>query len=120
MITQLHDLPENVVGFTASGTVSADDLKNILIPAVDKHLQQYERLNYVLELHTGIADFTAGAWLQDMWLGLKHITQWNKAAIITDDERVIKFTDAFSSIIPGEFKGFKKAQRQQAIQWAGE
>lgn len=39
MINQLNDLPENVIGIAASGEVTADDLKNVLIPAVNHHMK---------------------------------------------------------------------------------
>ena len=118
MITPLTDIPENVIGFQAWGEVSADDLKNVLIPAVDTHMKMHDRLNYILELNTDVSNFTAGAWVQDMLLGLKHIAKWNRSAIITDDESVANFTGLFSKIVPGEFKGFKKSECAAAIEWA--
>ena len=62
----------------------------------------------LLVLDTDIKNFTAGAWLQDALLGLKHLGKWNRAAIVTDSEDIISFTNGFSYVVPGEFHGFKK------------
>jgi hypothetical protein len=50
MITVLTDLPDNVLGFEAKGEVTGDDYEQVLIPAVEKHLETAEkiRLLYVL------------------------------------------------------------------------
>ena len=58
-----------------------------------------------------------GAWLQDALLGVKHITKWNRAAIISDSETVIGFTDVFSKLMPGEFRGYHKADYNKAVDW---
>ena len=120
MIQQIQNLPANMVGFKASGEVTEDDFKNVVLPQVEQLLKQNDKLNYMLVLDTEIKNFTAGAWLQDALLGLKHLTKWNRAAIVSDNESVIKFTEVFSKMMIGEFKGFKKSELDQAIHWTSE
>ncbi len=117
MIETLKNVPANVAAFRATGEVTQDDFKNVVIPQVEQLLEKQDKLNYLLLLDTDVKDFTAGAWMQDALLGIKNITKWNRAAIVSDSEGVIKFTDAFSVVIPGEFRGYKKAQLEQAIAW---
>lgn len=119
MITQIKDLPQNMVGFRASGEVTKEDFGPVL-KEVENLVERTDKLNYLLVLDTSPKDFTAGAWFQDGLMGIKNLTKWNRAAIVTDSEEVIKFTDAFSKIMPGEFKGFPKADLQQAIDWTSE
>lgn len=38
----------------------------------------------MLVLDTSIKDFTAGAWFKDAIMGIKHLTKWNRAAIVSD------------------------------------
>ena len=119
MIQQIQDLPENMVGFTASGEVTKDDFKPV-IDEVDKAVERNGKLNYLLVLENSPMDFTAGAWFQDGFMGIKNLANWNRAAIVSDSETVIDFTNAFSKIMPGEFKGFHKNEIQQAIDWTSE
>ncbi len=119
MIEQIKDLPQNMVGFRASGEVTKDDY-DIVISKVNELVDRTGKLNYLMFLDNSPADFTAGAWMKDALVGIKNITKWNRAAIVSDSETVIKFTDAFSAVIPGEFKGFHKDEMQEAIDWTSE
>lgn len=119
MIVQIPDLPENMVGFRADGEVTKDDFE-IVKRQVANLVEDTNKLNYLLFLDNSPADFTAGAWLQDALLGIKNITKWNRAAIITDSETVIKFTDAFSKVMPGEFRGYHKSDYDRAVSWVSE
>lgn len=118
MIESLKNVPANVAAFRATGEVTQDDFKNVVIPEVEQLVEKIGKLNYVLLLDTDVSEFTAGAWLQDALLGIKNLTKWNRAAIVSDSEGVKKFTDAFSLAMPGEFKGYRKAELEQAINWA--
>lgn len=120
MIERLKDVPGNLAAFRATGEVTQDDFKNTVMPEVELMVEKTDKLNYLLLLDTDIKNFTAGAWLQDVLLGIKNLMKWNRAAIVSDSENIIKFTDAFSVAMPGEFKGFKKTELQQAIDWASE
>jgi hypothetical protein len=119
MIAQIKDLPKNMVGFRSSGEVQKEDF-DVVIEEVKKIVDRTGKLNYLLFMDNSPADFTLGAWMQDAFLGIRNITKWNRAAIVSDSEAVIKFTDAFSIVMPGDFKGFHKNELQQAIDWTSE
>ena len=74
----------------------------------------------MLFLDNSPTDFTIGAWMQDAILGIKNLTKWNRAAIVTDSETVMNFTSVFSKLMPGEFKGFSKTDYQIAVDWTSE
>lgn len=118
MIEQMRDVPSNVAAFRAVGDVTKEDFDNVVIPAVDHLVIQTGELNFLLHLDTSMSDFTIGAWLKDAGMGLKNLLKWRKAAIVSDSDAIKKFTDAFSVVIPGEFKGFSKDQLREAIKWA--
>jgi hypothetical protein len=119
MINQITDVPANMVAFRASGEVTKDDF-DVVFKKVEELVKNTGKLNYLLVLQNSPADFTAGAWLQDALLGIKNITKWNRAAIVTDSQGVIVFTDAFSKLMPGEFKGFYKEEYNTAVDWTAE
>lgn len=119
MITQIADLPQNMVGFRSEGEVTKEDFEMVQAK-VASLVEKTGKLNYMLFLDNSPKDFTFGAWMQDALLGIKNITKWNRAAIVTDIEGVIAFTDAFSKVMPGEFRGYKKAEYDEAVQWVSE
>jgi hypothetical protein len=117
MIQRISSLPETMVGFRAVGEVTKEDFDHIVIPAVKEIVEKTGQLNYLLVIDTSIENFTAGAWVKDAILGIKNLTQWQRAAIVSDSKAIKKFTDFFSMLIPGEFKGFDHESLQEAIDW---
>jgi len=117
MITIIPGSPENVAAFNATGEVTREDFESLVIPLVKQKVDQYNELNYLLYLDTDLDNFTMGAWLHDVFLGLKNLTKWNRAAIVTDKEGVQNFTDIFSVLMPGEFKSFPKENLYNALYW---
>lgn len=117
MITVISDVPENVAAFKATGEISKKDFDDIVFPVVEEKVDAFDELNYLLLLDTDLDHFTAGAWFDDALLGLKNITKWNRAAIVTDKKAVQNFTDIFSVLMPGEFKSFPKEDLDNAIFW---
>jgi hypothetical protein len=119
MIEPIKDLPSNMVGFRSTGEVTKDDFE-VVMDEVKKLVDRTGKLNYLFFLDNSPKDFTAGAWMQDALLGLRNLTKWNRAAIVTDSDAVIKFTDIFSAMMPGEFKGFHKSDYTHAVDWVSE
>lgn len=120
MIEILPDMPVNMVGFRATGAVTEEDFKSVVMPEVEKIVQQVGKLNYLLVLDTSPQNFTLGAWWHDALLGLKNLTKWNRAAIVTDSDAIQKFTSVFSVLMPGEFRGFDKLDIDKAVAWVSE
>ena len=120
MIQQLEQLPPNMVGFKATGEVTEADFSETVMPAVKAIIEQTGKLNYMLVLDTSVKNFTMGAWFKDAIMGIRHLTKWNRAAIITDVKGIRTFTEIFSVLMPGEFKGFEHSDLQQAIDWVSE
>jgi len=114
---QVIDAPENVVAFRALGEVTKDDYQSIMAPAVEKLAERINEINFLFLIDTDLENFTAAAWMQDAMIGLKNLGKWNRAAIVTDSERAITFTNGFSYIVPGEFRGYKKESYQEAMNW---
>ena len=117
MIQIIKDAPSHVAAFRATGEVTKTDYETVVVPEVDRVVKQYDALNFLLELDTDVANFTAGAWMQDAWVGLKNITKWHRAAIVTDSDKIIAMTNAFSHLVPGEFKGFTKEAFDESVEW---
>lgn len=117
MITIIPDAPESVAAFKASGEITKTDFEKIVNPEVKRKVEKYEELNYLMLIDTDLSDFSAGAWLEDVLLGIKNLARWNRAAIVTDSSGIQNFTDIFSILMPGEFKAFAKDNLYNALYW---
>jgi len=71
----------------------------------------------MLVLDTSLSNFTIGAIIKDLSVGLKHFTKWHKMAIVSESSAINTFTDLFSYVAPGEAKGFTHSKMEEAIKW---
>jgi hypothetical protein len=117
MLQFINDLPAHVIGIRATGEVTKDDFDTVLLPRMDELVKRQGEINYILVLQTEVQNFTIGAWWDDLKLGLKHFTKWKKIAIVTDQAIIEKITDVFSFAIPGETRGYKLSQLDDAVAW---
>ena len=117
---QLIKSPDNVAAFRVLGEVTKKDYEDVVVPAVEKLVNKNDELNFLLELDTDLGNYTMGAWFSDVMIGLKNFGKCHRAAIVTDSDKIISFTDAFSYIAPGEYKGFKKEELAVALLWVGD
>ena len=104
MLTTINNLPGHVFGVRASGEVTRADMENVLLPGLDRLAARTGKLNYLLVLETGVQNFKLAAWWEDMKTGLKHYTDWNRIAVVTDQKAVEWFTDIFQFTVPGKSK----------------
>ncbi len=121
MIEQLKNVPTHVAAFRATGEVTQSDMDSVLLPAVKKIVNATGELNFLWVLDTSVKNFTAGAWFKDVLLGIQHLTKWNRAAIVTDSAGIKIFTEIFSKLMIGEFRGYSYREMDEAVKWvAGE
>ena len=117
MLEKLQDLPDSVVGFKASGEVTGDDYRNILIPAVEAALESGRKVRLLYVLGPDVTGFSAGAAWQDTKVGVGHYSRWEKVAVVSDKEWLRHSVDLFGYLIPGEVKAFTPAEEAQARTW---
>lgn len=117
MITKMNGIPDYVAGFTATGEVTKKDYTDVVFPEVERVLNKHGHIHFLLELETSAGNLTAGAWMSDAMIGLKHLTKWKKMAIVSDQNAVEKITDIISPIMPGESKGFNLSELDEAKEW---
>src|SRR5258708_9489716 len=118
MIDLLPGLPANVVGFKATGEVTREDFEKGDFPGIRKHTDTSRKLNFIFFVDTPLRNFSTGAWIRDIWLGVKKFAAWHKVAIVSDVEKIRNFTDSVSHILPGEYRGFLPAEYEEAVKWA--
>lgn len=58
MITQIKDLPDNMVGFIANGEITESDFTNLVMPKVTEQIQKAGKFNYIIVLETPLSHFT--------------------------------------------------------------
>ena len=94
-------MPDSVLGFRASGELTGEDYRNVLVPAVEAALQSRDKLRLLYLLGDDVTGFSAGAAWQDTKVGMEHVTRWEKIAVVTDKDWLRHSVDIFGYLIPG-------------------
>lgn len=117
MFIEISGLPSFVFGVTATGEITHVDIEGILLPGLERLVENNNEIYYLLVLNTDVDNITAESWVQDFQLGIKNFTKWKKIAVVTDQSGVEKFTDIFSLGVPGNSRGFKMSELEEAKTW---
>ncbi|HEX6450605.1 MAG TPA: STAS/SEC14 domain-containing protein [Trebonia sp.] len=116
MIKELSDLPVGVIGFEVTGTVKAEDYRDVILPALERAAASGEvRFVVVIPEFHGMS---GGALWQDLKVGIEHFRAWRRIALVTEIEWMNFMTMLFDRMTPGEIRHFPLAQRDEAISWA--
>jgi hypothetical protein len=115
MIKQLDDLPAGVVGFEATGKLSAADYRDVVLPALENAFKSGE-VRFLIVM-TDFDGMSGGALWQDLKVGVEHLRGWKRIALVTDIDWITHATHLFGWMTPGETKTFSRDQREEAIAW---
>lgn len=117
MIEILTGLPENVIGFSAHGKVTAEDYEEHIVPAVEGALQRHGKVRLLYQLGEDFAGFDAGALWEDTKVGLGHLTAWERIAVVTNLDWLRAATKALGFMMPGEVRVFSNLEIEAARDW---
>jgi hypothetical protein len=120
MIEKMPDLPDNVLGFTAKGTVTAKDYESVIIPEVEELFSHMGKVRFLYHLGEDVTGFEAAAMWDDTKLGLKHLPGWERMAIVSDIQWVRAAIKIFGLVIPGHVRVFHNNELVEAKRWISE
>ncbi|MFI6431089.1 STAS/SEC14 domain-containing protein [Rhodococcus oryzae] len=120
MIETMENLPAGTLGFRATGTVTAQDYKDVLDPAIDAKIAEHEKVNIVYVLGDDLSRYTAGALWQDAELETRPRHSWGRIALVTDHEWIGTAIHLVRFLIPCEVRAFALAEEHAAIEWASQ
>ena len=117
MIRVLEDLPANVVGVEATGTVTDEDYETVLVPAVRAKLDAGEKVRFLYVIAEDFDSWTFGAAWEDAKLGGREFKAWEKVAVVTDKDWLKHMVKAFGWMIPGDVRVFELSALDNAKAW---
>jgi hypothetical protein len=120
MVTRIPNLPDNVLGFTATGTVTANDYESVIIPAVEAQFARHSKVRFLYHLGADFSGFEAAAMWDDTKLGLKHLAGWERLALVSDVEWIRAAVKIFALAIPGHVRVFHNRELAEATRWVTE
>lgn len=113
-LTVKNDL---VLALEAEGKVTGDDYQSLVIPAIETKLRQYKKIRLLYELGHEFSGFDLKAMWEDFKLGLKHWTDFEKIALVSDIQWIRRVTQLIGFILPYPVEVFHNNQLSQAQEW---
>ncbi len=120
MIRLISGLPDNIIGFEVSGTVTAEDYKTVIIPAVEAAESERNKLRMLYHITPDFEKFDFGAMWEDTKVGLQHLTSWHKIAVVTDVSWIPSAIKVFGFAVPGHIRSFENVELSDAKNWLAE
>ena len=120
MIEKIPDLPANVLGFAAKGTVTAKDYESVIIPEVEAMFSRQDKVRFLYHLGEDFSGIDAAAAWDDTKLGLKHLTGWERVALVSDVGWIRSAVRIFGLVIPGPVRVFHNGELAEAKRWIQE
>jgi len=117
MLELITDLPENVLGIRARGDVTAEDYQSVLVPAVETRLRTQKKLRLLYVLGPEFTGYTGAAAWEDTKVGMRHFTDFDRIAVVTDVDWVSRMVRAFGFVLPGDVRVFPNAEADRAQTW---
>ena len=117
MMKLLPNLPDYVVGISASGQIDDKDYETVLIPAVDRALKNHTRIRVLYQLTPAFTGFTSGAMWDDAKLGVAHLRAWERIAVVTDIDWIRLSVTAFGFLMPAQVNVYSTAEAASARKW---
>ena len=118
VIRVLDQLPDGVLGFEATGRLSAEDYTAVLAPALAAATEGGGKIRIVLVFAGEFGGMEAGAVWQDFRTGIRDWTAWERIALVTDHAWMRDGLQMFAWAVPGEVKAFRMAEKDDAVAWA--
>ncbi len=120
MIEPISDLPDNVLGFSAKGTVTGADYETVIMPSVEAKFSKYTKVRFLYHIGEDFSKFEAGALWEDTKIGLKHLASWDRIAVVTDIDWIRAAVGIFAFLLPGTVRVFQNAEIANARSWISE
>ena len=113
MIEMIDGLPDNVVGIIPKGRVTNNDCDKILKPAMESTLKRHDKVRLYYEIG---CRFPGAAW-EDLRIGIEHIPQWERIAVVTDVGWVRHTVNALRFLMASEVRVFTSFQAPEGRAW---
>ncbi len=118
MIEKLPDSSGNILGFRLGGRLSEADYTDLLVPEMEKAMNEYPKIRVVLIME-GFEGWTVGGAWEDFLLGTKFSAVEKMAAVIDEswDEWMTLMFKAFTTLTRTELRFFRKERIDEAWEW---
>jgi hypothetical protein len=117
MIEILPESKGNIIGARASGTLSGQDYKDVLIPRLEKVMAEKGKVRFLLDLGQDFQGWTLEALWDDATFGWSSRNHFEKVALVGGSLWMELGAKAGGLLLGGELRTFDHDHLQEAWDW---
>ena len=117
MLEPIPGFDETTVALRGTGTVTADDYRAVLVPALERATAGGRKARLLLDLGAGFEGYDAGGLMADAEVGMGHLGSFERIAVVTDADWLRRAIEMFGGLIPGDVRLFAAAESAAAEDW---
>jgi hypothetical protein len=120
MVELLEDFPPHVAAYKASGSVSKEEYRQVVMERVNKVAAQYGVINFLVRLETSMDNYSIGAFMNYIKISFQHFSKWNRMAIVTDEQWLRQAYRVLGYLVHGEIRCYPLNEYDTAKQWVSQ
>lgn len=113
----LDGYPEDVVAIAAHGHISRRDYEDVLIPLVEERIRKEGKVKLLYVCANDFEGLSIGAALDDAKLGLLHLGEFARVAVVTDVEWIRGAVSMFAPLMRCPVRLFRQGETEVAKTW---
>ncbi|MBW8183902.1 MULTISPECIES: STAS/SEC14 domain-containing protein [Shewanella] len=120
MLELLNGFDHDTVAIRATGVVTGKDYDQQLMPVIEDKLKDHASIKLWYEFDDKFEGVTVGTLWDDAKIGLFHLNDFYRVAIITDSQLVAGMANTLAYMIPCPVKVFARSEASEATHWMKE
>ena len=120
MLRSISDMPAGTIGFEAIGEVEDDDWEEAVEPVLRREIADGRKVRLLYLLGPEARDVEGDAMSADAGFRMRHVTSFDRVAVVSDEDWMRPALRALSFLLPGKAKGFRVRELESAKAWLAE
>lgn len=117
MLKEIDTKRIGILAFDAIGKITDDDYKSKLVPAIESYLKTSEQAHLLLRFGPDFDGYSVHAATDDALLGLRHLHDFERIAIVTDHHWIAQGMRMFGPLMSAKIKVFPLEETDEALTW---
>ena len=117
MVEILTESHGNILGIKASGMITDDDYKTVIIPALDRVIEGFGSGKFLYYLSDEFEGFDLSAAWDDFKYGVGHADKFDKIALVGGPTWMAHTSKICGHFMKAEVSTFEEEQLEEAWKW---
>ena len=117
MLERMDDIPAELAGLRATGTVTREDYERVVIPLLEEARDEGQRIRLLFQFGPEFEGITAAAAWEDLKVGWRYLRLFERCAVVSDHDGIRTGARTAGAILPCPVRVFRNGERQEAVEW---